>query len=327
MSLTALLRKRLLIVSGKGGVGKSTVCAAMALIAARQGQRVLTIEIDSKERISQLFGVAEVGHEGRQVYENIWAMNLRPSQVMDDFVATQVPLRRVLNQVLQSQIYRYFVAAAPGLKELVTLGKIMVLEEATQSKRSQTPEWDFIIIDAPATGHGISFLRVPYLVCDTLKMGPVYKQARKIVNLLTDKRRTAFLLVTLAEEMPVNEAIEMYHTIQDELGIPLAHLIINGVYPQVLDRKECAVLARLRERLMQREGDAPQDAALVQAMADCLDAAVRRRALNDKYIAKLGRETHHDALEVPFVFASSLDFDLVETVAEALETRLAANDA
>ena len=323
MSLAALLRKRLLIVSGKGGVGKSTVCAAMALIAARHGQRVLTVEIDSKERISQLFGVPEVGHEGRQVYENIWAVNLRPAQVMDDFVATQVPLRRVLDQVLQSPMYKYFVAAAPGLKELVTLGKIMVQEEARRSRRSKKPEWDLIIIDAPATGHGIAFLRVPYLVCDTLKMGPVHKQAKKIIGLLTDKRRTAFLLVTLAEEMPVNEAIEMYHTLEDELDISLAQLIINGVYPQVLSARERTVFERLDTRLAAAD-PALADGAFVRAMVDCLDTAARRRTLNDKYIAKLSREIPHPAIEVPFVFASSLDFDLVETVAASLEERLAA---
>lgn len=322
MNLAGLLRKRLLIVSGKGGVGKSTVVAATALIAARRGHRVLAIELDSKERISQLFGAPEVGHEGRQVYENVWVMNLDPARVMDEFVEAQVPLKALARQVLDNPIYQYFVAAAPGLKELVTLGKLMRLEEERVSKRSRKPKWDLIVVDAPATGHGISFLRVPYLVCKTVKVGPVYKQARKIISLLTDKRRTRFLLVTLAEDMPANEAIEMYHTIEGELGIPLAGLLINGVYPKVLSAAEWKRLADIASLLDKEESRA--DTVLLRSMLNCMDKAARRRALNDKYIAILTREIEHAAVELPFVFSSSLDFDLVDTVASALEERLEA---
>lgn len=323
MKLNALLQKRLLIVSGKGGVGKSTVVAAMALMAARRGQRVLTIELDTKERISQLFGAPEVGHEGRQVYENIWAMNLQPERVMDEFVLSQVPLRALARQVLDSQLYQYFIAAAPGLKELICLGKIMMLEAERQSRRSKKPEWDLIILDAPATGHGISFLRVPYRVADTLKVGPIYKQAKKIVDLLQNKRRTRFLLVTLAEEMPSNEAVEMYHTIEGDLGIPLAALIINGVYPKVLTPRGREDLAALAHRLDSGAASGPEG-ALVRTMINCMETAGRRRALNEKYIKKLTRTINHAAVEVPFVFSASLDFDLVDTVSTALEERLEA---
>ncbi len=325
MNVTGLLNKRLLIVSGKGGVGKSTVVAATALMAARRGKRVLAVELDSKERISQLFGAPEVGHDGRQVFENVWAVNLHPERVMDEFIQSQVPLRALARQVVESPIYRYFVAAAPGLKELVTLGRIRMLEEERRTRRSAKPKWDLIIVDAPATGHGISFLRVPYLVKKTLKMGPIFKQAEKIIALLKDKRRTRFLLVTLAEDMPANEAIEMYHAIEGELGIPLASLIINGVYPKVLSAAQQATLAELSARLDTAELP-PRDAALVQAMIACMDAAVRRRALNEKYITKLTREIRHVAVEVPFVFSSSLDFDLVDTVSTSLEERLDAVD-
>lgn len=323
MSLSALEGTRLLIVSGKGGVGKSTVCAAMALIMARRGKQVLTVEIDSKERISQLFGAPEVGHDGRQIYDNIYAMNMRPARVMDEFVASQAPLKTLANQIVESSIYQYFVAAAPGIKELVTIGKIMVLEEERASRRSRDPRWDFIIVDAPATGHGIALLRVPYMVLDTLRVGPVAKQARKIIDLLTDEERTRFMLVTLAEDMPTNEAIEMYHTIHDELGIPMENLVINGVYPKVLGAKEQEVLHALEARLAAANGD-PTELALMQAMIDCAETAIARRELNEKYMRKLKHDIPHPAVEVPFVFAGSLDFDLVETVATALEARLEA---
>ena len=325
MSLQSLQKKRLLIVSGKGGVGKSTVCAAMALIMARRGKRVLTIEIDSKERISQLFGAPEVGHEGRQVYENIWAMNMQPITVMDEFVAAHVPVRALVDQVVESPIYQYFVAAAPGLKELVTIGKVMILEGERVSKRSKKPQWDFIIVDAPATGHGIALLTVPYTVADTLKVGPVHKQARKIVDLLTDRRRTRFMLVTLAEEMPTNEAIEMYHTIQDDLGIPMENVVINGVYPKLLQPKQRKLLADISARLEQTQANTTQ-VRLLRAMVDCAETAAERRALNESYMAKLRKAIPHPAVEVPFVFTSSLDFDLVETVAAELEQRLEAAD-
>jgi len=143
--------RRLLIISGKGGVGKSTLCSAFALSASRMGKRVLVIEMDEKERISRLFGTPEVGYEGAFVHPNIFVRNLLPMRVMDEFLETRVTVKTIARQILGSSIYKYFVAAAPGLKEFVTLGKIMLLEDEKEGRGK--PKYDFIVIDAPATGH------------------------------------------------------------------------------------------------------------------------------------------------------------------------------
>ncbi len=315
--------KRLLFVSGKGGVGKSTICAALGLVASRMGKRPLIIEMDEKERISRLFGSPEVGYEGAVVYRNIFVRNFLPMNVMDEFVEVQVGVRRIARQIIGSPIYRYFVAAAPGLKEFVTLGKIMLLEE--ERERGSAPKYDIIIVDAPATAHGVAFLRVPFAAANTVKTGFVRRQADRIIELITDPDRTALNVVTLPEEMPVNETVEMCQSVDELLGVPIGYIIINSVFPQVLKKRDAAIFDIMRERVrsngLQKLARAERKTAL--AMFDCFEAAMRRRALNEYYISRLKHMLDYEFMNVPFVFSKSFDISLIEEVSahmmEALE--------
>jgi len=318
-----IFERRLLIISGKGGVGKSTVCAALALAAARAGKQVLLIEMDERERISRLFGVPEVGYEGASVHRNIHLRNLQPMQVMDEFVAQQVSVKRIARQMVESQIYRYFVAAAPGLKEFVTLGKVMMLE--AQKERNGKAKHDLIILDAPATGHGVAFLRVPFAAAETVKMGWIRKQADKIIDLITDPARTLLNIVTLPEEMPVNETVEMCQSVRELLGIPIGYIIINSVFPRVLGKRETALFNTMKERV---EGNGLKkltrtERRIAEIAFDCFETAQRRRELTEFYVSKLKRTLDYDFIQIPFIFSKSFDINLLEQVSthmtEALE--------
>lgn len=312
--MTNVFDKRLLLISGKGGVGKSTICASMALAASRLGKRVLIVEMDEKERIARLFGYSDVGYKGTTVHPNITIRNLRPALAMDDFVEVQVKPKAVAKQILNSHIYQYFAAAAPGLKEFVTLGKVMLLEE--EKGRGGRPVYDLIVVDAPATGHGVAFLRVPFAAVETVKMGWVRKQADRIIDLITDPERTLLNIVTLPEEMPVNETVEMCQKVEQLLGIPIGYIIVNSVFPQVLKKKNAGVFDAMKQRAAKNglKKLSREERELAEKMFACYEAAKRRRQLNDFYITKLKRMLKYDFMCVPFVFAKSFDLALVEEV-------------
>ena len=316
MASPDIFDKRLLIVSGKGGVGKSTLCSAFALSASRMGKRVLVVEMDEKERISRLFGTPEVGYEGAFVHPNIYVRNLLPTLAMNELVETQVSVKTLAKQILGSPIYSYFVAAAPGLKEFVTLGKIMMLED--EKERGGKPKYDIIIVDAPATGHGVAFLRVPFAAADVLNVGWVRKQADRIINLITDPEKTTLNIVTLPEEMPVNETIEMCQSVEDLLEISIGYIIVNSVYPQVLRKRDSALFDTMKKRArsdgLKKLTRAEQK--YTRVMLDCFETAMRRRELNEFYISKLKRKLKYDFMQVPFVFSKKFDIELIEQVSD-----------
>ncbi|GAB4336883.1 MAG: hypothetical protein Kow0099_10070 [Candidatus Abyssubacteria bacterium] len=322
MDIPEIFEKRLLLISGKGGVGKSTVCAALALSAARLGKRVLLVEMDEKERMARLFGRPSVGYHGAYVYEDIYAMNLLPIWSMDEFVRVQVKPKRLAEQILGSQIYRYFVAAAPGLKEFVTLGKIMLLEEETL--RGGKPKYDLIIVDAPATGHGVAFLRVPFAAADAVKAGWVRKQADRIIDLVTDPARTALNIVTLPEEMPVNETMEMCESVNTLLHIPIGYVIVNSVFPKVLEDDDHDVYSLMKKRARSNGLSklTPKERETANAMFECFESAIRRRELSEFYLSKLKRMLEYDLLEIPFIFTKSFDIELIRQVSDYIMDEL-----
>lgn len=316
MAAIELFDKRLLIISGKGGVGKSTLCSAFALSASRMGKRVLVIEMDEKERISRLFGTPEVGYEGAFVHPNIFVRNLLPMHAMDEFIEKRVTVKTIARQILGSPIYKYFVAAAPGLKEFVTLGKIMLLEEEKEGRGK--PKYDFIVVDAPATGHGVAFLRVPFAAVDVLNVGWVKKQADRIIQILTDPAKTMINIVTLPEEMPVNETIEMCQSVQDLLRIPIGYIIINSVFPMVLKKRDTALYDLMKKRA-QADGLKKLTRAerkYAHVMLESFETALRRRELSEFYISKLRRKLKYDFMQIPFFFAKTFDLDLIEQVSD-----------
>src|SRR4051812_15580969 len=247
MVLDDLLERRLVILSGKGGVGKSVVGTALALAARARGKRILFIEVDAPLTASRYLGAAPVGGRETEVRPGLSMVNLVPADVMDEYVREVVRVDLIARKVLGSPIYRRFFAAAPGLPELMVLGKVMTLEE-DRAGWPRRPKYDLIVLDAPATGHGLAFLRVPLVASNAVPVGPVGSNARKILALLRDPRKTALAIVALPEEMAVVEALEFHKMSKGELGLEASAIILNGCHERrFTGAQEKEILRRVTE--------------------------------------------------------------------------------
>jgi len=228
MLLDSLFSRRVVVLTGKGGVGKSVVGAALALAARERGKRVLLVEVAAPVEAGRLLGgTPSMGRETEAV-PGLFTLNLDPATVMDEYVRHVVKLEMFVRRILGSPIYRRFFAAAPGLKELMVLGKVMVLEEA-RARFSHAPLWDLIVLDAPATGHGLAFLKVPLAASAAVPVGTIGHNARRVLGLLRDPARTALVLVAIPEEMAVVEAVQFHRMAREEIGLSPSLVEILGL--------------------------------------------------------------------------------------------------
>jgi anion-transporting ArsA/GET3 family ATPase len=238
----SLLDRELIYVTGKGGVGKTTVAAAIGTAAAAAGKRTIVCEVAEQDRVSRAFAREGVTEAETQLADNLWATSIDPQRALEEWLSRQVSAT-VVRTLTRSSAFQYFVAAAPGAKELVTIAKIWETAQRERwSKDSRT--YDLVVVDAPASGHGIGMLRTPQTFGDIARVGPVRRQALKVRGMLSDPKRTAYVGVALAEEMPINETIELGAQLEDAVGLGLDAVIVNGVFPE---RFKPAEADRLRE--------------------------------------------------------------------------------
>jgi anion-transporting ArsA/GET3 family ATPase len=314
--LDDLLRRRLVILSGKGGVGKSVVGAALALAACRRGRRVLLVEVDAPLSASRALGGPPAGPQPTEAAPGLWTVNLRPPEVMDEYVRESVRIDMLVRRILASPIYARFFAAAPGLPELMVLGKILVLEdERTGFARRHL--WDHVIVDAPATGHGLAFLRVPLAASRAVPVGPVGHNARRILALLRDRARTALAVVAIPEEMAVVEATELFRAAEEELEVTPRALLLNACHERRFTAaQEAEVLGLAAAGAGGRlPGGAPLSAALVAARRE-----IRRHKLARHYLRRLQRDLPDvPVATLPFLYDEVLGRDALERLADRLE--------
>jgi Anion-transporting ATPase len=312
--LDRLLDRRLVILSGKGGVGKSVVGAALSLLAAERGKRTLLIEIDAPLEAARYLEAPASGPQPREVRPNLFTANLSPRGVMDEYVRRTVRVEMFSRRILESPIYDRFFTTAPGLKELMLLGKVMVFEEETVGW-SRTPAWDFIVVDAPATGHGLAFLKVPLAASRAVPVGPVGSNARRILAMLRDAKRSALLLVAIPEEMAVVEAAWFHDLAVDEVGLHCAGVVLNGAHERRFSEAEEALVMQLTKdeaggRLAR---DVELRAALVAARRQ-----IRRRKLTRFYEGRLRKALKEPLVSLPFLFADRLGLPEVRHLAARL---------
>ncbi len=306
--------RRVIVVTGKGGVGKSTVTAALAWALAgggspagtgpgrsgrpgASGRRVLALEVDPRENVHQLLEVPPSGGEVVGAGGTLFLQNLRPTQVLDGIVRRQVKVELVARRVLASPIYRQFAEGMPGLKELAVLDA--AFEHTAGDRRAR---FDAVVLDAPATGHGVTLLSAPALVAEAIRVGPVAKAASRLSERIVDPRQTAIVVVTSAEAMAVDEALELEAQAEAALGRGPELAVVNGLYPPFPATLEAAAeqataraaaplaLWRDRRRVNERELERlarawagprvelpllplPRGRALVAALAARLDGA------------------------------------------------------
>ncbi len=315
MLLDSLFSRRLVFLTGKGGVGKSVVGAAIALAARERGKRVLLVEVAAPLEAARLLGGPSSRGRETQAMPGLFTLNLDPAVVMDEYVRHVVKLEMFTRRILESPIYRRFFAAAPGLKELMVLGKIMVLEEA-RARFSQKPLWDLVVVDAPATGHGLAFLRVPLAASAAAPVGPIGHNARRVLAMLRDPRRTALVLVAVPEEMAVVEAVQFRTLAAEELKMEPAAVVLNGCHERrFTDADEAEVLRLTTDGA---EGDIERDVPLPAALR-AARRQIRRRRLTRFYRDRLRRLVDAPLVSLPFLFREGLGLDDVRLLARKLE--------
>ena len=301
---------RVVIVAGKGGVGKTTVSAALARAAALRGLSTLIVEVEGKSGLATLFGqppfdYAEVtlapggGADGAG---DVTARTLTPDDALIEYLEDH-GMSRVSRRLASSGAVDMVATAAPGIKDILILGKVKQLEQAGAA--------DLIVLDAPAAGHAISFLRSARGLLDAVRVGPINAQARDVLELLTDPARCQVVLVTLPEETPVNELVQTAYSLEDEVGVSLGPVVVNGLYPRIdgLDADPVAAAATAGAALRTGEAEALAHAAAFRS---------NRMALQAEQVGRLGEMLPLPQLSLPFLFDADLGPIEVDVLAHEL---------
>ncbi|MEE2679145.1 MAG: ArsA-related P-loop ATPase [Myxococcota bacterium] len=300
----ALTERRLVVVTGKGGTGKTTVTAALGLAAARQGLRTLAVEVGAKESIAPLVapGSPPVGYRGRSLAPGFTVMRIDPYEALAEYLVLQLGARFVVERVLANRGFRQLMNASPGWRDLITLGKVWHLERMEDAPGR--PKFDLIVVDAPATGHGVAFLDVPRVVVSAVRAGPLRRHSQAVEDLIRDPERTVLLPVTLAEELPTRETEELVAAVRNRLLIPMDRLVVNAFaenpFPPGLERLD-EPLRRLAPD--ERFGGLPPNGAI----ADCAAFLGARHRLNRAYERELAESTGLPPVRLPFLPAGPGD--------------------
>jgi len=231
---------RLLLVTGKGGVGKTTCAAAIGLAAARRGRRALVVETAGARRLPTLFGVPGKGYTPVELRPGLHTLSVTPDEAIEDYVVQQIKVRSLFKLVFRNRILGPFVDAVPGLHDAVQLGKVFDLHRATRWGR---PAWDLIVVDAPATGHGLTMLASARALMELTRAGPLYDGVAEVDAVLGDPAQAGLVLVSLPEEMPVNETLDLWARL-DARGRAQARLcVLNEVLGAPADPADWAAAA------------------------------------------------------------------------------------
>lgn len=221
-----LLDRRFLAVIGKGGTGKTTVSAALALLAASRGKRVLVAMSQARERMSAMLETQFITSEVAQILPNIDAVNLDPEACLDEYGMMILKVKALYKAVMDNRAVKGFLRAVPGMDAWAMLGKTLYHVKQTEDGRRV---YDLVILDAPATGHGLQMLRVPQVITGVAPIGLLRREAEEGLAIMRDPRQSGMVVVTLAEEMPTAETEELVPKLTGELQLPLAKLVINQV--------------------------------------------------------------------------------------------------
>ncbi len=304
----ALYDRRLILVVGKGGVGRSTVAAAIAGQLAERGKKVLLFETNANDRFGNYFDKPAVGSDVVQLAPNLWGVNATPASALAEYGLMILKFQSIYEMVFENRVTKAFLRAIPGLDDYALLGKAWF--HTTEEKRGK-PVYDTVVFDMPASGHAYSMLRVPWVIVDTVPEGPLTRDARTVKQLITDAKRTAVVLVTLAEEMPTNEAIELEAKLT-ALGIVPQQLVVNQVFPDHIP--DGTPVTRVLDTLA-------NEAQLPSPLAEVTGHALlsrERRLLNEQYLAELARRAKTTIRELPMLFVKELGAAHIKTLGAKL---------
>ena len=318
-----LLDRRVLIVTGKGGVGKTSLTAALGVLAARRGIETVVIETGQESALPPLLTPrdgplpADDGRVPVRVSDHLHALRIRPEVALAEYLELQLRVRRPIQLLMRNSGFRRLLEAAPGWRELITLGKLWHLESRRDERG--TPVWGLCVVDAPATGHGLSLLSVPSVVIDTVRLGPLRRHTDAVQELLQDPSRTLIVPVTLPEELPTRETVELVERVR-ALGIAIGPVIANGVGPT-------PDLPPLDELFAALDGRHTRGLPPLDELREIAGHAVRRCALQAGFLEQLYKSYGEGVLELPQLEGGIETRKDVEQLADALEQQLARGSA
>jgi anion-transporting ArsA/GET3 family ATPase len=317
--MQSLLDRRLIVVTGKGGVGKTTIAGAIGMIAARQGRRTIVLDVTrASTRLRELFAAQPRAGGGQDasayqpvpLSDGLWSASIDPEQALLEWIQSfggRVPARMLASKAS----FQYFAAAAPGAKELVCMAKVCALAEPKASDG-----YEVVVLDAPATGHALAMLSSPRTFASIAREGPIASQAQRVEAMLQDPAATAYLAVAQASEMAVSETLDLRQALAEQMRVQLHTVIVNATMHRRFTGEELERIASLRGGASE-----PAHDRLARAAAAAAHAAHARTRFQHSQVSRLRRHGL-EVLQVPFVFQSDLDLDALTRIADRLEGKL-----
>ena len=302
-------------MSGKGGTGKTSVTAALGLAAAATGRRVLLAEVGPDEQLPRLLnaGAPRSGAGLRELAPGLVSLRIDPYEALEEYLALQIRVRPAIRLVLANRGFRQLMDASPGWRELITLGKVWHL--LRQRDASDARLYDLIVVDAPATGHGLTFLDVPRVVVSAVRAGPLRRHASWVEAMLTDPEQTLLLPVALAEELPARETAEFVTRVRTELRIAVDRVIVNAVMPDPLPRGVGDLEARLR---LLSPGPTLRGLPSPAVLAASIAHLRARHELNRRHLSEIGDATGLPVVALPYLTAGARGHDALSVLGSAL---------
>ena len=296
--MTSILDRKLLFVTGKGGVGKTTIAAAIAALAAEHGRRTLVCEVDAKGNLADFFEAGDLTFEPREVAPGLFAMSMDTEESLKEYLSLQLKVPVLAKIGPLARTFDFVANAAPGVKEILTVGKFVweVREE----------HYDLVVVDASASGHIVGQLAAPEAIKELVQVGLVRDQTDWMLDILGDPERTGVVIVAAPEEMPVQETIELADRLATETNVDLAAVIVNRVLPELFNTREEELFERLR-RDEATEALAVAAGGRVEPILDAAELAVRLRRSRAGHLTRLRAElpADLDLLYVPYLFQRS----------------------
>lgn len=318
MTPDELLSRRLLLVTGKGGVGKSTLAASLALAGSRHGRRTCLVEVEGRQTFSSIFSTQPWDFTEREFRPGLFGLSIDPEASFTEYLSMFYGAQRVTRLVAKTPAIEFATQAAPGIKDVLLIGKVKEIERRREPDGRFT--YDLIVVDAPPTGRIVNFLAAPDATTELVNVGPIRQQAQTVIDMLTDEARTAVLLTTLLEEMPVTETVESIASLR-QLGVPLGPVLVNRAVQPAMD-------AAARKALTTMSADDVRTvlssvAELTEADAEeALDIGTvhdSRLDLQRRMRERVADEIDLAAVELPFVATAGRAEDVVDIIAERLQ--------
>ncbi len=310
-----LLDRKLLFVTGKGGAGKTTIAAALALVGAHQGRRVLACEVDAKGDLADFYETSKLAFAPRQVQPNLFTMSMNTEAALQEYLRLQLRLPAITRIGPLARALDFVATAAPGVREILTVGKL--------AYEVRERHYDLVVADTAATGHIVGQLSAPRSIAQLVAVGPVHQQTGWMLDILADRSKTGLVIVTTPEEMPVNETIELVQRVGAETDVDVAAIVVNRVLPELFSRADEEIFERLHHPVMAGvlAGATGGDVGLV---LDAARLAVTLRRTRMGHLERLRSSIDADIplLFVPYLFTRGHGLRTTTQTAEALSAEL-----